>query len=262
MVKGTRQTYATTFWGETIEVVLPEPVSAMIYRFGYYDESVCRFLIEMLRPGDTFFDIGAHFGFFSLLARQVIGPNGRVASFEPMPRTRARLMRNLGSNAPTDNFRVLDIAAFDKDCELVFHDHGEARSSFNSAFAARGLDCAWEPVPVRARPIDDVFPELGLERLDVMKIDAESAELNVLEGAVATIETFRPVVIAEFGDFDVVGVPPSRGIADWLVSRNYTPYEVKDAQIVRHGLREHYGYTNLMFIPQERSELLDVRYAD
>ena len=261
-LRRTREVSARTFWGTPISVVLPEPVSSMIYRFGYYDESVCRFLIATLHPGNTFLDVGAHFGFFSLLASELIGPDGEIIAFEPMPVTRARLKRNLSSRSAAGRTKILDVAAFDRECDLTVHDHGEAHSSFNSAFDARGLASAGTPVNVKASPIDTVLADQTLSRVDVIKIDAESAEMNVLRGAQQTIDRFRPVLIAELGDFDVEGAPLSREIVDWVVARGYRPVECRKVGFALHQPKERYGYLNLMFVPDERIDQVDVRNED
>jgi FkbM family methyltransferase len=249
----TRIVSATTFWGEKMQVVLPEPVSAMIYRFGFYDEAVCRFLIASLRPGNVFADVGAHFGFFSKLGANLVGSEGRVVAFEPMPRTNARLRTNLDRPLAVNVATVLEVAAFDETRQLEFRDFGEAHSSFNSAFLGRGVADQGTRVNVSARRFDDVWAELGAPKLDCVKIDAESAEINVLRGMEGTLSAARPNVIAEFGDFDLPNVPPSRQTVSWLLDRGYVAFEWSGNNLVRHELLDRYPYVNLMFVPTERA---------
>ncbi|WP_157783743.1 FkbM family methyltransferase [Bradyrhizobium liaoningense] len=250
---------AQTFWGETMRVVVPEPVSAMIYRFGYYDENVCRFLLAALREGNTFVDIGAHFGFFSKLAVRLVGGSGHVVAFEPMPRTRSLLSANLSGSIGAGCASVVEYAAFDEEKTLEFRDYGDAHSSFNSAFVGRGLERTGIPVDVRARRFDDIWNELGHQRIDVMKIDAESAELRVLIGAEQSLAKYQPVVIAEFGDFDLPNVPASRSIVEWLLPRGYVAFEASRSGPRPHQTQVRYGYTNLMFVPRDKLGLIDAR---
>ncbi|MGY3391662.1 FkbM family methyltransferase [Bradyrhizobium sp. USDA 3311] len=250
---------AQTFWGETMRVVVPEPVSAMIYRFGYYDENVCRFLLAALREGNTFVDIGAHFGFFSKLAVRLVGGSGHVVAFEPMPRTRSLLSANLSGSIGAGCASVVEYAAFDEEKTLEFRDYGDAHSSFNSAFVGRGLERTGIPVDVRARRFDDIWNELGHQRIDVMKIDAESAELRVLIGAEQSLAKYKPVVIAEFGDFDLPNVPASRSIVEWLLPRGYVAFEASRSGPRPHQTQVRYGYTNLMFVPRDKLGFIDAR---
>src|SRR6266516_2742793 len=53
--------------------------------FSWYEPSIGRAMKTYLRPGDTFWDIGANIGWFSLLASKIVGSNGKVFSFEPSP---------------------------------------------------------------------------------------------------------------------------------------------------------------------------------
>src|SRR5262249_43905938 len=79
---------ARSFWGEAMLVVLPELVSLTICRYGYFEEELTHIFLEVLRPGMTFFDVGGHFGFFSMLALRLVGPQGCVVAFEPTHSTR------------------------------------------------------------------------------------------------------------------------------------------------------------------------------
>lgn len=53
---------------------------------GSYEYHKRRLFEQLIRPGDTVFDIGAHVGFYTLLASILTGPAGRVFAFEPLPR--------------------------------------------------------------------------------------------------------------------------------------------------------------------------------
>ena len=62
-----------TFWDGEIEVILPEMVSISIWRNGFVESDVTIYLLKYLNNGETFVDIGAHFGFYSLLASSIVG---------------------------------------------------------------------------------------------------------------------------------------------------------------------------------------------
>lgn len=208
-----------------MRVVVREPVSAMIYRFGYRDVHVFRFLLAALREGNTVRGYRCSLWFRSKLAARLFGGSGHVVAFEPMPRTRSLLSANLSDSIVAGCERIVEYAAFDEEKTLAVRDYGDAHSSFNPAFGGRGLEGAGIPVDVRARRFDDIWNELGHQCIDVMKIDAESAELRVLIGAEQSLAQYRPLVIAEFGDFDLPNVPPSRSIIEWLLPRDYAVFE-------------------------------------
>lgn len=244
----TRTVAARTFWGGTMDVVLPETVSTHIWRFGFYDENVCAFLMSALRPGMSFLDVGGHFGFFSLLGSALVGPDGRVAAMEPIPSTSERLGRN-AARAEGAPVAVVRAAAHSADGELDFMDFGVARSAYNSAFGDRDGSGGGARVRCAARRVDTVLAELGWDACHVVKIDAESAEHHVLDGMRGTLERHRPLLIVEVGDFGLPGVPPSRTLVDRLVGEGLRGWEWRDGALRPHEPAATYRYTNLLFAP-------------
>src|SRR5438034_4170766 len=107
-----RSTSAETFWTGRFEAVLPESVSTHIWRYGFFEDDVCLFLLRTLAPGMVFVDVGAHFGFFTLLASELVGEAGRVVALEPMPRTFTQLSRNTSHNASWTNITPVNAAAY------------------------------------------------------------------------------------------------------------------------------------------------------
>ena len=67
-----------------------------------YEAGTSSVLIETLRPGDLFIDVGAHIGYFTLLASTLAGPSGRVMSFEPEEKNHAALLNHLKLNQSTN----------------------------------------------------------------------------------------------------------------------------------------------------------------
>src|SRR3954471_24417510 len=59
-----------TFWGDRMTIALPELFSMSLYRYGFVEDAVSGFFLHYVKPGMIVFDIGAHFGFFTLLASQ------------------------------------------------------------------------------------------------------------------------------------------------------------------------------------------------
>src|SRR5918992_4491420 len=89
-----RQVSAQTFFEEEMLVVLPEESACQLFYYGVIEEDVTAFLLTYLTEGMTFIDVGAHSGYFTLLASQLVHPSGWVHAFEPARRTCARLRHN------------------------------------------------------------------------------------------------------------------------------------------------------------------------
>lgn len=234
-----------------MRVLLPEAVSAHVWRYGYFEEDVCAFLLLSLIPGSTFVDIGAHFGFFSLLASELVGPRGRVVAIEAMPQTFEYLRRNLQTRAAYRNGIAVNRAAYNEDGPLTFFDYGLEHAGMNSALGWRGdAEVAGDrKVQVQGERADGIFEKLELSRVDLIKIDTESSELLVLRGLEISLLRFRPLLILEVGDFFVDGAPGSAEVVEWLVSRGYAPHEYVEGVLRPHSPQKRYGYGNLLFLP-------------
>lgn len=240
---------ARTFWGGEIAVILPEDVSIYIWRYGYFEEDVCIYLLSLLQEGMTFVDIGSHFGFFTILGSHLVGETGKVLAFEPTPNTYQQLKRNV---THCSNVDVSNCAAYSVDEKIRFYDYGLTGSAFNSILGSRKNHGSPNPkseISVQARRIDSILRERGIKKIDLVKIDAESSEINVLEGMMETLKNCRPNLVLEVGDFEVKGASNSKDVVKLLLQMNYSAYEVSGEKIVPHLLEERYEYGNLLFLP-------------
>ncbi len=239
-----------TFWGGKMVVVLPDIVSTLLYRYGFVEYGLSRAFIEYIKPGMTFFDVGAHFGYFTCLAAHLVGPAGRVHSFEPARRT----FQILGENAVSrPNVTLNNVAAFSEPRTIQFNDFGAAYSAFNSFGAARlpaqeRATLSTENYDVKAVTLDDYMCRTGAKP-DVIKIDAESAEYDVLLGLNDILVKVKPAISIEVGDYALEGVASSSKVIQHLVTRGYRPHEWRDGALRPHDARSVYDYDNLLFLP-------------
>jgi FkbM family methyltransferase len=153
---------------------------------------------RLARDAATVIDVGAYIGVYSLLAARA-NPAARVIAFEPFPRSRERLLRNIELSA-VGNVEVRPAAAGAEAGEATFH-HAETAGLPSSAGlspllledGAGGL--AELTVPVET--IDGLLAAREIETLDLLKLDTEGTEPEVLSGALGAIERFRPAIICE-----------------------------------------------------------------
>lgn len=242
-----------TFFGRRMKVVVPEVVSVDIWRYGVFETDVCFYLLSLLRPNDTFIDIGGHFGFFSMLGCELVGPDGAVVTFEPMAATRAVLADNLQKRAVTARRHIVPAAAGDDNGKLFFKDFGLAGSAFATSRSERSeLVRLRGEVEVEMRMLDSVVTELGIEQCRLIKIDAENAEYEVIAGGLATIRRLRPALILETGDAaDNAGA--TRRVLDMIAAENYVAIEFDDFRLRLHQLQGTYTYGNILMVPRELS---------
>lgn len=145
------------------------------------------FLRRLLRPGDVFWDVGAHHGYVTLMAAAAVRKRGEVHAFEPGARNGRMLQRHLAWNR-VRNANVHDLALGSYVGEADFGDGGTSKT--------QALGSGDERVTVRTASSLVQGENGSLERPDVMKIDVEGAEGDVLEGAVDILPDHARVIVA------------------------------------------------------------------
>lgn len=239
-----------TFWGDRMNVLIPTAAWSLL-AYGFFEEGLTTMVLEHVGENQIFFDIGAHFGYYTLLAHRLVGPGGQVHAFEPTPSTHAILRSN---TAGRENVFLNGCAAFCECTVLPFHDYGPTYSAYNSFRKARfgGLIRGPDPVTIEVQTTTvDEYVDRMQAAPDFVKIDAESTEMEVLKGMQETLAERRPVVSLEVGDMDVPGAPRSRETISFLLERGYRAYEYRDGRIVPHQLRERYTYDDILFLPDQ-----------
>jgi FkbM family methyltransferase len=131
---------------------------------------------QLLAPGQVVIDVGANVGYYALTAASRVGPYGRVVAFEPGPAPAARLRENAALNG-LSNLTVVEAAVSDRPGTLRLNlgENSEANSLYDAGPSAVGS------VEVQVVALDEHVE--GLDRVDLIKIDAEGAEVGVLRGA-------------------------------------------------------------------------------
>lgn len=148
-----------------------------------FEPCTTQVLQERLRPGDAFLDIGANFGFFSVLASAIVGEAGRVYAVEASPSVLPLLSSNTRGR---DNVRIIESAAGNRSGVTQFY---MTEDFVNSGVAPSPFIDKADQVSV---PIDTLDNLLGREpgfdgRVDFVKCDVQGDEVAVLEGLKDTI---------------------------------------------------------------------------
>jgi FkbM family methyltransferase len=159
---------------------------------GFWEIWLTRFFARTVEPGMTAIDVGANFGYYTLLFGAAVGPPGHVIAVEPVPSTAAILARTIEVNGLAARTRLVTAAAWDR-TDVEVHMLVRPDEPKNAAVIA-----APQPgsIAVRTTTVDELTRELA--RVDVVKIDAEGAEVAIIAGMQETIERFRPSLLLEF----------------------------------------------------------------
>jgi FkbM family methyltransferase len=186
--------------GTLVEVILGNDNSLCLYVCGSFEPNEFAFLHRVLRPGMVFVDVGANDGYYTLFAARRIGASGRAIAVEPSTRERVNLKRNIMRNG-LGNVTVIP-AALGASCGTVDLQLAQGVHSGHNTlgrFANDGVQ-AESVERVDMRTLDTLAAELGLDRIDFMKIDVEGAEAAVIVGGRRVLETMRPLILLEISD--------------------------------------------------------------
>jgi len=162
-----------------------------VYVYGDSLEPELFYLQHFLGPGQVFVDVGANVGVFTVKAAKEVGSDGLVIAIEPFIETALRLSYNVRANGYS-NVRVRTFCIGRETGHARLHLNKGKPNSFGLVLNGNA-----ESISVLSVSLDDLCRWENLERLDYLKIDAEGAEADVLEGGFETINRFRPIVQVE-----------------------------------------------------------------
>lgn len=200
--KKEKEVACTTFFGTPMQVFLPSSTDIYLTGGKSHDSEIrlARFLIQYLEPQDTFVDVGAHYGYFSLLGAKLVGAKGKVYSFEAAPTTYKILDKN---QRLSNNITILNRAVSDEEADLVFYEFPNLYSEYNSLHIEQFDQEDWfEEYQPKAITIKSIILDQFLAKENtipkVIKIDVEGAEYKVIKGLQQTLAKYNSIVVLEY----------------------------------------------------------------
>lgn len=230
----------------------------------YKRDLEARLLHSWLTPDGVVVDVGANAGSYAAVVEQVVGSRS-VVLVEPLPQLASVLRERfpasrvvnaaLSDHRGRATIRVPSIDGRQHDTRATLNDHDEPGQS--------GVD----EIDVELRTLDDLVDELGLRRLDLLKVDVEGHEPELLAGAQETLRRLRPTVLIEiearhhtFPLTDVFAQLEAQGMSGWLLDpRTMTVRAVRDFdpaadQDLAHLVSKNFirYLNNFWFVPVDR----------
>ncbi len=160
---------------------LRNPLQRDVFFAGVYEPQVTALVSQLLQPGMTFVDVGANWGYFTLLAAARVGGGGRVAALEPDPRLFQVLRANLDLNYLT-RVDALAIAAADRCGTLVLEGFDEAGGNFGLSRLATTPADGVRAFSVEAKTLDVLLHDLQIQTVHLLKMDIEGGEGAAVAG--------------------------------------------------------------------------------
>ena len=234
--------------GYRVRCDLSDSVQRSLFYTGTYEPKTTGLIREALRPGDTFLDVGANVGHYTLLAASVVGSKGRVHAVEASRATAERLEETVTRNELGGVVSVHLAAAADRRYEATVH-----AAEGEHAIGMRNIRPEQDGVAierVEAWPLDDLLPDV---RPDVVKVDVEGSDLRALVGMRKLLESARPrLVIVESQDQLLASFGDSAaGIDGFMSELGYRGEPVA----------EPWHAPSVAYRPAELARLFDLREA-
>jgi FkbM family methyltransferase len=186
-------------------MLLPEAFHWISY--DGYEPQPLGWIADNVEPGDTCLDVGGHIGVFSVLMAELVGPSGSVHIFEPFPPSLEIERKTMERNHLADRVTMVQAAVDEIDGGTVELFTGEGTSE--ASLYGHGTRTATITVPRLS--LDAYADRARLDRIDVIKMDIESAEERALRGATGVLERHSPKLLLEVhgrksvGSLEVLG---------------------------------------------------------
>lgn len=155
-----------------------------IYRNKMY-ESICGFEPDL---GNMVVDVGAHLGIYTLKVASQVGTSGKIIAIEPNKPNFSLLTQNIKLNN-LSNVVPLNVALANEKRKMRLYTHKDSRAHSIRVRGELGFD------EVEALPLDDLLSDLGISKVDLLKINAEGAELMILDGAKDSLDGISRIVV-------------------------------------------------------------------
>ncbi len=160
---------------------------------GTFERKETDYVRKIVRPGWVCVDVGACFGWYSVLLSRAVGANGQVHAFEPVRSNFECLTDNVALNGAT-NIRLNNVAL------------GDQTGRLHLFLPLEGVSASFQPhssiskctiLKADVTTLDSYAEQTGFVRLDFLKADIEGAELLLLKGGRQTLQRFKPTLLLE-----------------------------------------------------------------
>jgi len=194
--------FSDTFFGESMKVLLPSSTDIHLTGGKSHPSEIrlAKFIIKQLERGECFVDVGAHYGYFSLLAAKLVGSKGKVISFEASKNTYAILSKNI---AKYKCIKAHHQAITSEVGDISFYEFPNLYSEYNTIDVKQFENAKWfvnsppEKVNVKTIKLDDYFKEHRIHP-KLIKIDVEGAEYEVIKGMQTYLTNHTPSIVMEY----------------------------------------------------------------
>ena len=177
-----------TRFGFEISGSTEDLIQRHIYVFGVWEPNLTYWIQDRLEPGDTFVDVGANIGYFTMLAASCIGQNGWSVAIEASPSIFELLNENLEINNIGSRVRTVNLAASDQDGILTVYGGPSGNLGLTTMVPNHDLQIE---TTIGAKPLNEILTEEEIAGARLIKIDVEGLEGPVVRGLLPILGSCR-----------------------------------------------------------------------
>jgi FkbM family methyltransferase len=183
---------------------------------GEYEDDTNIILKKYVHKNDVVIEAGANIGTETLLLSKLVGNNGMVYAFEPVPHIFTALKENCQLNK-LENVRLEALAVGNENNDITFYIAN--RDLPNQGMGSKELSHSELKVQINVKQemLDAYLDKMQVKKVDFIKMDIQGGEIDLLKGAVKTIVKHRPAMFLEAGE----GLSSIDELFNWLTSHEY-----------------------------------------
>src|SRR5580765_775094 len=233
--------------GNVVKIDLEDRIQRLMWGAAY-EPHVKRCLSVLLRPGDIFVDVGAHIGYFSLVAGCLVGPTGKVFEFE----ADSEVFQRLQSSGSQFSWLIsYPKVVWQRTKQVSFSNpHQPGESGWGKVAEVQNDG---NVVMVESISLDDWHESVDHVPVRLLKIDAEGSEPSILDGARKLLSGARPYIIAELNDELLRGTGHSQmSVFGMLGCLGYAAFTMTSKGIIELPTGDMPLRPEVLFVPSER----------
>lgn len=163
------------------------------FNFNNYEKEDSEMIFKLINSDSHIIDIGANIGWYTIHTAAML-KKGTIHCFEPVPETHKKLKANIEINN-LSNITVNNIALSEKKQVLTFYFDPNQSGSSSSKNITENESVV--KIELDSITFDDYAEQNKLEQIDFIKCDVEGAELFVFQGALKSLEKYKPIIFTE-----------------------------------------------------------------
>lgn len=215
-------------------------VSKQIRAVGSWEGRLGFLLLNVVKPNDTVVEVGANYGYYSLLMGRAAGSNGRVLTFEANPKVSKYLDMSIALNNLENTVKNQQIAIGTQTEGSVYIVYD--KNIMGNAFIVDNLNDIpkndgkdWRYEEVKLTNLTNAIPEV--DKIDVLRMDAEGSEILVINGARDLINNSPNIKIVMEWSNEIMGkYGDPNDLIDYLASQNFRFWDISPNGLVEYSV--------------------------